>query len=188
MTELLETTCPVQISLLLPPEDSNATTRNIVIICTIFVAELISGVLFFWAFIKKYIKYRDMARTLGLEFLPTGGPKRFSYAELKAATKDLSNLIGKGGFGDVYKCVLTDQRVVAVKCLKHVWAEVTIIAQMHHLNLVRLWGFYAEKGQRILVYEYVPNGSLDKYLFQPGRVTPSDSVEETGVLIDDKQK
>ncbi|KAM0961062.1 hypothetical protein ACFX2I_020382 [Malus domestica] len=195
MTELLETTCPVQIRLPLPPEDSNATTRNIVIICTLFAAELISGVLFFWAFIKKYIKYRDMARTLGLEFLPAGGPKRFSYAELKAATKDFSNLIGKGGFGDVYKGVLTDQRVVAVKCLKHVaggdaefWAEVTIIARMHHLNLVRLWGFCAEKGQRILVYEYVPNGSLDKYLFQPGRVTPSDSVEETGVLIDDERK
>ncbi|CAB4295860.1 unnamed protein product [Prunus armeniaca] len=195
MTELLETTCPVQISLPLPPQESNATTRNIVIICTLFAAELISGVLFFWAFIKKYIKYRDMARTLGLEFLPAGGPKRFSYAELKAATKDFSNLIGRGGFGDVYRGELSDQRVVAVKCLKHVtggdaefWAEVTIIARMHHLNLVRLWGFCAEKGQRILVYEYVPNGSLDKYLFQPGRVVSSEHEEETGVLVDNGQK
>ncbi|KAM1210692.1 hypothetical protein ACFX2I_002529 [Malus domestica] len=74
------------------------------------------------------------------------------------------------------------------KCLKHIaggdvefWADVTIIARIHHLNLVRFLGFCAEKGQRILVYEYVPNGSLDKYLFQPGRVTP-------GVLIDDEQK
>ncbi|KAL6192617.1 hypothetical protein ACLB2K_033703 [Fragaria x ananassa] len=193
MTELLETTCPVQISLPLPPEESNATTRNIVIICTLFAAELISGVLFFWAFIKKYIKYRDMARTLGLEFLPAGGPKRFSYAELKAATKDFSNLIGRGGFGDVYRGELTDQRVVAVKCLKHVaggdaefWAEVTIIARMHHLNLVRLWGFCAEKGQRILVYEYVPNGSLDKYLFKPARVSSTDQDSENGGPADEK--
>lgn len=198
MTELLETTCPVQISLPLPPQESNATTRNIVIICTLFAAELISGMLFFWAFIKKYIKYRDMARTLGLEFLPAGGPKRFSYAELKAATKDFSDLIGRGGFGDVYRGELTDQRVVAVKCLKHVhvaggdaefWAEVTIIARMHHLNLVRLWGFCAEKGQRILVYEYVPNGSLDKYLFRPGRVLSSDQdSSSSGVPVENEQK
>ncbi|KAK1551632.1 hypothetical protein Q3G72_001634 [Acer saccharum] len=180
MTSLLETTCPVRISLPLPPEDSNTTTRNIVIVCTLFAAELITGALFFWAFLKKYIKYRDMARTFGLELLPAGGPKRFTYAELKAATKDFSDLIGRGGFGDVYKGELPDHRVVAVKCLKHVtggdaefWAEVTIIARMHHLNLVRLWGFCAEKGQRILVYEHVPNGSLDKYLFQVGRIGSS---------------
>ncbi|GFZ15641.1 suppressor of npr1-1 constitutive 4 [Actinidia rufa] len=142
MTNVMETTCPVRISLPLPPEESNTTTRNIVIVCTLFAAELISGVLFFWAFLKKYIKYRDMARTLGLEILPAGGPKRFSYAELKDATNNFSNIIGKGGFGDVYKGELSDHRVVAVKCLKSVaggdadfWTEVTIIARMHHLNL-----------------------------------------------------
>lgn len=173
LTEVMQTSCPVRISLPLPPKDSNTTTRNIVIICTLFAAELIAGVAFFWSFLKRYIKYRDMATTLGLELLPAGGPKRFSYSEIKAATNDFSNLIGKGGFGDVYKGELADHRVVAVKCLKNVaggdaefWAEVTIIARMHHLNLVRLWGFCAEKGQRILIYEYIPGGSLDKYLFR----------------------
>ncbi|GKC96256.1 G-type lectin S-receptor-like serine/threonine-protein kinase, partial [Tanacetum coccineum] len=134
LTSILETTCPVQISLPFPPEESKSTTRNIAIISTLFAAELISGVAFFWAFLKKYVKYRDMARTFGLEFLPAGGPKRFSYAELKTATNDFSstNVVGKGGFGDVYKGVLTDHRIVAVKCLKNVtggdnefWAEVT---------------------------------------------------------------
>ncbi|XP_041014849.1 G-type lectin S-receptor-like serine/threonine-protein kinase At1g34300 [Juglans microcarpa x Juglans regia] len=190
MTKLLETTCPVNISLPLPPEESSTTARNIAIICTLFAAELLSGVFFFWRFLKKYIKYRDMAQTLGLEFLPAGGPKRFTYAELKAATKDFSNLIGKGGFGDVYKGELPDHRVVAVKCLKHVaggdaefWAEVTIIARMHHLNLVRLWGFCAEKGKRILVYEYVPNGSLDKYIFHSARANSREDGElEMGPL------
>lgn len=173
MTEVLQTTCPVKISLPLPPKDSNTNTRNIAIICTLFAAELISGVAFFWSFLKRYIKYRDMATTLGLELLPAGGPKRFTYTEIKAATNDFSNLIGRGGFGEVYKGELPDHRVVAVKRLRNIaggdaefWAEVTIIARMHHLNLVRLWGFCAEKGQRILVYEYIPGGSLDKYLFR----------------------
>ncbi|KAL0305335.1 UNVERIFIED_CONTAM: G-type lectin S-receptor-like serine/threonine-protein kinase [Sesamum angustifolium] len=172
MTDLMETMCPVNIRLPLPPEESRTITRNIVIVCTIFVAELLSGVFFFWTFLKKYIKYRDMARTFGLEVMPAGGPKRFSYAELKDATNNFSNPIGKGGFGVVYMGKLNDGRVVAVKSLKNItggdadfWAEVTIIARMHHLNLVRL-GFCAEKGSRILVYEYVPNGSLDEFLFQ----------------------
>ncbi|KAL8224311.1 hypothetical protein R6Q57_019786 [Mikania cordata] len=197
LTSILETTCPVQVSLPLPPNESNATNRNIAIISTLFAAELISGVVFFWVFLKKYVKYRDMARTFGLEFMPAGGPKRFRYAELKAATNDFSstNVVGKGGFGDVYKGVLTDHRIVAVKCLKNVtggdnefWAEVTIIARMHHLNLVRLWGFCAEKGQRILVYEYVPNGSLDKFLFHSGRVNYANEQEdvEGSKLLDRK--
>ncbi|KAJ6721347.1 hypothetical protein OIU85_024436 [Salix viminalis] len=98
MSRVLDTTCPVRVTLPFPPRESNTTTRNIAIICTLFAAELIAGILFFWAFLKKYIKYRDMAQTLGLEFLPAGGPKRFTYAELKAATDDFSDAIGKGGF------------------------------------------------------------------------------------------
>ncbi|CAN1138365.1 G-type lectin S-receptor-like serine/threonine-protein kinase At1g34300 [Linum perenne] len=196
MTNLLQTTCPVRISLPSPPEESNSTARNIAIICTMFAAELISGAAFLWIFLKKFIRYRDMARTLGLELLPAGGPKRFTYSELKSATNDFSNAIGRGGFGDVYRGVLPDKRVVAVKCLKHVaggdtefWAEVTIIARMHHLNLVRLWGFCAEKGQRILVYEYVPNGSLDRYLFPAGRTLSSlDAEPEFGLTTFEEKK
>ncbi|GLT77122.1 hypothetical protein SLA2020_487360 [Shorea laevis] len=190
LTELLETTCPVRIKLPSPPEESNTTTRNIIIICTLVTVELISGGLFFSVFVKKYIKYRTMAQTFGLQFLPSGGPKRFTYAELKAATGDFSNLIGKGGFGDVYKGELTDHRIVAVKYLKDVtkgdaefWAEVTIISRMHHLNLVRLWGFCAEKGQRILVYEYVPNGSLDKYLFRRRVGSPEPITGSTNIPV-----
>ncbi|XP_060188160.1 G-type lectin S-receptor-like serine/threonine-protein kinase At1g34300 [Lycium barbarum] len=181
MTSLMETSCPVKISLPFPPEESKATTRNIAIISTIFAAELISGVFFFWAFLKKYIKYRDMARTFGLEVMPAIGPKRFSFSEIKNATNNFTDKIGRGGFGDVYKGKLSDGRVVAVKCLKNVkggdtefWAEVTIIARMHHLNLVRLWGFCAEKGRRILIYEYVPNGSLGEFLFQKAPIGSPD--------------
>ncbi|KAF8370106.1 hypothetical protein HHK36_031857 [Tetracentron sinense] len=182
MTSMLDTSCPVRISLPLPPKNSKTETRNLAIICTLFSLELVIGVISFWAFIKTYIRYH-MAWTLGLEFLPSGGPKRFTYAELKAATNDFSNIVGQGGFGTVYKGELQDRRVVAVKRLKDVsggeaefWAEVTIIARMHHLNLVRLWGFCAEKGKRMLVYEFIPNGSLDKFLF------PSELDESRPIL------
>ncbi|XP_022990843.1 G-type lectin S-receptor-like serine/threonine-protein kinase At1g34300 [Cucurbita maxima] len=178
----LQSTCPIRISLRPPPDNTDNTTRNIWIIVTIFIAELISGAVFFCAFLKRFIKYRDMARTLGLESLPAGGPKRFTYDELKTATNDFSNSVGKGGFGEVFKGELPDKRVIAVKCLKNItggdgdfWSEVTIIARMHHLNLLRLWGFCAEKGQRMLVYEYIPNGSLDKFLFT--KPPPSDSTD-----------
>lgn len=190
MSQVLDTTCPVQISLANPDDESDGTTRNIIIIVGLFAIEIASGVLLFWAFLKRYVKYRDMAQTLGLGLLPTAGPRRFSYAEIKTATQDFSeaNVIGKGGFSDVYKGKLQDGRPVAVKCLKNVsggdtefWAEVTIIARMHHLNLVRLWGFCNEKGRRILVYERVSNGSLDKYLFRSSG-TESDGLEQKPIL------
>ncbi|KAL9259218.1 G-type lectin S-receptor-like serine/threonine-protein kinase-like protein [Drosera capensis] len=193
MTDILQTTCNITVSLPVPPKESNTTTRNIVIITQLFVMELVIGVVSFWAFLKKYVKYRDMARTLGLELLPAGGPKRFSYAQIKQATEGFStdNAIGRGAFGDVYKGVLSDHRVVAVKCLKDLdggdaefWAEVTIIARMHHLNLVRLWGFCNEKGHRILVYEYVPNGSLDKYLFRSSHNQANTSPQVTTTASD----
>lgn len=198
MSEVLTTTCPVQIRLPDPPKESNERTRNIIIITALFTLEIASGVLLFWAFLKRYVKYRDMAQTLGLGLLPTAGPKRFSYAEIRTATKDFAeeNVIGKGAFSDVYMGTLHDGRPVAVKCLKNVtggdtefWAEVTIIARMHHLNLVRLWGFCNEKGRRILIYEHVPNGSLNKYLFRrPGHggSNGSNDTEENDSLTDRK--
>ncbi|CAN6288629.1 unnamed protein product [Urochloa humidicola] len=175
MTDMIQTVCPVRLALPVPPKQARTTIRNVAIITALFAVELLAGVLSFWAFLRKYSQYREMARTLGLEYLPAGGPRRFSHAELKAATKDFSDVVGRGAYGTVYRGELPDRRAVAVKQLHGVgggeaefWAEVTIIARMHHLNLVRMWGFCADRDQRMLVYEYVPNGSLDKYLFVPG--------------------
>ncbi|CAL4932538.1 unnamed protein product [Urochloa decumbens] len=175
MTDMIQTVCPVRLALPVPPKQGKTTIRNVAIITALFAVELLAGVLSFWAFLRKYSQYREMARTLGLEYLPAGGPRRFSHAELKAATKDFSDVVGRGAYGTVYRGELPDRRAVAVKQLHGVgggeaefWAEVTIIARMHHLNLVRMWGFCADRDQRMLVYEYVPNGSLDKYLFVSG--------------------
>lgn len=101
-----------------------------------------------------------------------GMPARFSYKELNAATMDFSTKLGSGGFGSVFKGTLLDGRHVAVKKLEgfgylkdSFLAELKTIGNTHHVNLVRLVGFCAEKTHRLLVYEYMANGSLDRWIF-----------------------
>ncbi|KAI3507417.1 hypothetical protein L1887_22402 [Cichorium endivia] len=95
----------------------------------------------------------------------------FSYKELMKATQNFKAEIGRGGSGVVYKGVLEDERVVAVKRLGDVseggefWTEVSTIGTINHRNLVRMWGFCSQEKHKLLVYEYVQNQSLDKRLF-----------------------
>ncbi|XP_057829762.2 G-type lectin S-receptor-like serine/threonine-protein kinase At2g19130 [Cryptomeria japonica] len=96
----------------------------------------------------------------------------FSYKELKIATRNFGSRLGSGGFGSVFKGTLTDGTLVAVKKLeesrgdeKQFRAEISSLGNIQHLNLVRLRGFCAEGSQRLLVYDYMPNGSLNSLLF-----------------------
>ncbi|XP_052176483.1 putative receptor protein kinase ZmPK1 isoform X2 [Diospyros lotus] len=100
------------------------------------------------------------------------GFKRFTFAELKRATQNFKQEIGKGGFGTVYRGILNNERVIAVKRLEGIlqgdagfWAEVSIIGKLNHRNLVKIWGFCSEGKHKLLVYDYMENGSLDKILF-----------------------
>ncbi|KAI8551248.1 hypothetical protein RHMOL_Rhmol06G0170400 [Rhododendron molle] len=99
-------------------------------------------------------------------------PSRFSYDDFKNATVDFHNKLGEGGFGSVFQGTLSDGTKVAVKHLyglsqikKSFLAEVETIGSIHHVNLVRLTGFCYEKLNRLVVYAYMPNGSLDKWIF-----------------------
>ncbi|XP_068343339.1 G-type lectin S-receptor-like serine/threonine-protein kinase SD2-5 [Pyrus communis] len=103
----------------------------------------------------------------------TGMPIRFSYRDLQTATNNYSVKLGQGGFGSVYQGSLPDGTQLAVKKLegigqgkKEFRAEVSIIGSIHHLHLVRLRGFCAEGSHRLLVYDYMANGSLDKWIFK----------------------
>uniref|UniRef100_A0A5B7ANF9 Putative L-type lectin-domain containing receptor kinase S.5 isoform X1 n=1 Tax=Davidia involucrata TaxID=16924 RepID=A0A5B7ANF9_DAVIN len=101
-------------------------------------------------------------------------PQKFRLKELKQATGyfNSKNQLGKGGFGTVYKGLL-DSKEVAVKRFSNdsregkqdFIAEVTIIGNLHHKNLVKLVGWCYERNELLLVYEFMPNGSLDRLIF-----------------------
>ncbi|KAL4381988.1 hypothetical protein S83_012936 [Arachis hypogaea] len=107
----------------------------------------------------------------------TIGGLQFNLSIIEAATNHFSqeNEIGKGGFGQVYKGVLPDGRHIAVKRLSKSSTqgatefknEVLLIAKLQHKNLVAFLGFCLEGQEKILIYEYVPNKSLDYFLFDP---------------------
>lgn len=96
----------------------------------------------------------------------------YSYAQLKKATRNFSDKLGEGSFGSVFKGTVAGSNAVAVKKLKGLVyrdkqfrTEVQTIGMIRHTNLVRLFGFCAEGMRRLLVYEYMANGSLDAHLF-----------------------
>ncbi|KAJ8749192.1 hypothetical protein K2173_018664 [Erythroxylum novogranatense] len=96
----------------------------------------------------------------------------FTYRDLQNATKNFSQRLGGGGFGSVFRGVLPDSIVIAVKKLesisqgeKQFRTEVSTIGTIQHVNLVRLRGFCSEGNRRLLVYDYMPNGSLNSHLF-----------------------
>jgi len=105
---------------------------------------------------------------------PPGSKSSFSYEELTSITSNFSrdNVIGEGGFGCVYKGWLADGKCVAVKQLKagsgqgerEFQAEVEIISRVHHRHLVSLVGYCIAQHHRMLIYEFVPNGTLEHHL------------------------
>jgi len=105
------------------------------------------------------------------------GPKKISYHELATATNnfDETNKLGQGAFGGVYKGYFKDSNTYAAikrisanskQGVKQYKAEVTIIGQLRHRNLVKLTGWCHKKNDFLLIYEYMENGSLDSHLFR----------------------
>ncbi|THG10807.1 hypothetical protein TEA_011815 [Camellia sinensis var. sinensis] len=104
------------------------------------------------------------------------GPHKFSHKILSMATKGFKEgeLLGRGGFGRVYRGVLPTSNIqVAVKRVGHdsrqgmreFVAEIATIGRLRHPNLVRLLGYCRHKQELLLVYDFMPNGSLDKFLY-----------------------
>ncbi|KAM0002620.1 putative protein kinase RLK-Pelle-DLSV family [Helianthus debilis subsp. tardiflorus] len=102
-----------------------------------------------------------------------------SFADIREATNSFSeeNKLGEGGYGPVYKGKLSNEQEIAVKRLsrsskqgvKEFKNEVTFATKLQHVNLAKLLGFCTESEEKMLIYEYMPNKSLDLYLFDPSR-------------------
>ncbi|XP_042481358.1 L-type lectin-domain containing receptor kinase IV.2-like [Macadamia integrifolia] len=117
-------------------------------------------------------KFAEVREDWELEY----GPHRFKYKDLYFATKGFHDkeLLGIGGFGKVYKGVLPTSKVeIAVKRVSHdstqgvkeFVAEIVSIGKLQHQNIVTLLGYCRRKGELLLVYDFMANGSLDKFLF-----------------------
>ncbi|XP_072998748.1 G-type lectin S-receptor-like serine/threonine-protein kinase SD2-5 [Typha latifolia] len=119
-----------------------------------------------------------------------GMPTRFTFEELRVATWEFSTKLGEGGFGSVFEGKIGDDRI-AVKRLdgigqgkKEFLAEVETIGSVHHFNLVRLIGFCADRSHRLLVYEYMCNGSLDKWIYYRDENVPLDWQTRHKIMTD----
>ncbi|VAH12292.1 unnamed protein product [Triticum turgidum subsp. durum] len=123
-------------------------------------------------------------------FLKTYGtskPTRYTFSEVKKMARRFKEKVGQGGFGSVYKGELPNGVPVAVKMLENSTGEgeafineVATIGLIHHANIVRLLGFCSEGTRRALIYEFMPNESLEKYIFS------RDSANFQHLLVPDK--
>ncbi|XP_059431079.1 L-type lectin-domain containing receptor kinase SIT2-like [Corylus avellana] len=124
------------------------------------------------AYILRRKKYEELQEDWEEEY----GPHRFSYKNLHKATKGFKDteVIGEGGFGKVYMGILPSSNLqIAVKRISHdsrqgmkeFVAEIVSMGRLRHRNLVQLLGYCRRRGELLLVYDYMPNGSLDKFLY-----------------------
>ncbi|PRQ19370.1 putative protein kinase RLK-Pelle-L-LEC family [Rosa chinensis] len=150
-------------------------TFGVPLISVSLVLLAVSGVLYV---INRKRKFAEVLEDWELEY----GPQRFKYKELYIATKGFreKELLGTGGFGKVYRGLLPSSKIeIAVKRVSHesrqgmkeFVAEIVSIGRLRHRNLVQLLGYCRRKGELLLVYDYMPNGSLDKYLYDQPEVT-----------------
>ncbi|XP_050254856.1 rust resistance kinase Lr10-like [Quercus robur] len=112
-------------------------------------------------------------------------PIRYSYSNIRKMSKGFKDKLGEGGYGSVYRGKLESGPLVAIKMLGNPKAngqefinEVATIGRIHHMNVVQLIGFCVEGPKRALIYEFMPNGSLEKYIFSREGSIPL-SIEKT---------
>ncbi|KAB1205557.1 hypothetical protein CJ030_MR7G000894 [Morella rubra] len=148
-----------------------------------------------WCFRKKlsfnkisYFWKQESLTNQNLEaFFRNYGPlpiRRYSYSNIKKITNFFKDKLGQGGYGGVYKGKLSDGSLVAVKVLKESRGtgeefinEVASISRTSHVNIVTLMGFCFEDSKRALIYEFMPNGSLDKFIYKKNLVNNEHKLE-----------
>ncbi|XP_031248070.1 rust resistance kinase Lr10-like, partial [Pistacia vera] len=142
----------------------------VVLICRFIVAQIVLVVYLIFKYRTRRKKVDTVEKFLHNQ--QSWRPKRYTYPELMAVTNNFKEKLGQGGFGSIYKGILHSGSLIAVKVLENskfsteeFINEVSTIGRIHHINVVHLVGFCSEGSKHALVYEYMPNGSLDKHIF-----------------------
>lgn len=167
----------------------NSKKRKIIIGIIVSVLVLIAGATTTFVILRR--RKQMMTRKRAAEKMTSinedlergAGPRRFSYDDLVSATNNFSDQrkLGEGGFGAVYRGYLNDMDMeIAVKKIsrssrqgkKEYITEVKTISQLRHRNLVQLIGWCHDKGEFMVVYEFMSNGSLDSHLFGKKKMSP----------------
>ncbi|XP_021739372.1 calcium/calmodulin-regulated receptor-like kinase 2 [Chenopodium quinoa] len=115
-----------------------------------------------------WLNHHNKDRTTSVSGIP-----KYLYKDIQKATQNFTNILGEGSFGPVYKATMPAGGVAAIKVLasnsrqgeKEFQTEVSLLGRLHHRNLVNLVGYCVDKGQYMLIYEYMSNGSLEKRLY-----------------------
>ncbi|XP_066370815.1 G-type lectin S-receptor-like serine/threonine-protein kinase LECRK3 [Miscanthus floridulus] len=152
----------------------NALAYKVVAICLAFLLFIAFGVLVALHCLGRYRERQQQPLSSSV--------RAFSWKELYQATNGFEKLLGKGSFGEVYKGTMRSPQphLIAVKKLiasneyseQEFTNEVQSIGQIHHRNLVRMIGYCKEGNHRMLVFEFMPGGSLRSFLFNPERRRP----------------
>ncbi|XP_050281914.1 G-type lectin S-receptor-like serine/threonine-protein kinase LECRK3 [Quercus robur] len=165
------------IKVLIDPGSEKKGQSTVVVLALLLGSSAFLNILFFSASIVAiiYLYHKRRNSRWNIDSTLATNVRSYTYKELEEATRGFKQIVGKGAFGTVYKGVLASdsKRFVAVKKLgkvveegeKEFKTEVSVIGQTHHKNLVRLLGYCDEGQNRLLVYEYMSNGSLASFLF-----------------------
>ncbi|KAH0718071.1 hypothetical protein KY285_014102 [Solanum tuberosum] len=161
-----------------PAGEDDKTTRTVIIIVVSTVTVVILVVCISLIMMRR--RRRKLVKNIQSihgDDICTAEYLQYDFSTIRAATDNFSsdNKLGQGGFGPVYKGKLPNSQEVAVKRLSadsgqgdlEFKNEVMLVARLQHRNLVRLLGFCFDGTERLLVYEFVPNASLDQFLFDP---------------------
>nr|XP_043616793.1 LEAF RUST 10 DISEASE-RESISTANCE LOCUS RECEPTOR-LIKE PROTEIN KINASE-like 2.5 isoform X2 [Erigeron canadensis] len=135
------------------------------------IKQLKQIIMIYWLWLQKRKSNVNVDNFLkNHEFL---APKKYSYSQVKKLTNSFKIKLGQGGFGSVYKGELSNGNLVAVKVLNQLKGnngedfinEVASVGRTSHVNIVSLVGFCCDGRHRALIYEFMPNGSLEKFIY-----------------------
>ncbi|KAI7750078.1 hypothetical protein M8C21_019102, partial [Ambrosia artemisiifolia] len=183
-----------------PPGKNNNSTRTMIIVTSIvivIVIIIITSLCIVMRFRKKRKQITPPTTSESIQTettmdIGTVESLQFRFSVVKAATNNFSNEneLGRGGFGSVYKGMLEGGSQIAVKRLARDSGqgdlefknEVLLVARLQHRNLVRLLGFSIEGSERLLIYEFIPNASLDQIIFDPTKRTILDWEKRYNII------